>query len=136
MGASPPGPFWCGSTTSRTKPAATPPSNAFPPRSSMPTPVWAASQWVAATIPWVPASSGRVVKPGGVTGSAYVPQCETGTGGYRVRWPDEVLRGTRAYRRALVDEFGREHAGFDFGVDKRGSPCTLIGRSGRRLESQ
>ena len=60
-GSSPPGPFRCGSTTWRTNPAATAASNALPPRSSTAIPVCEASQWVDATIPKVPRSSGRVV---------------------------------------------------------------------------
>ena len=56
-----PGPFRCGSTTWSTKPVATAASNALPPRSSTAIPVCDASQWVDATIPKVPRSSGRVV---------------------------------------------------------------------------
>ena len=61
-GRSPPGPFRCGSTTWRVKPAATAASKAFPPRSSTAIPAAEASQWVEATIPKVPRSSGLVVK--------------------------------------------------------------------------
>ena len=63
-GTSPPGPFRCGSTTWRTSPAATAASNALPPRSSTAIPAAEASQWVEATMPNVPASSGRVVNSG------------------------------------------------------------------------
>ena len=61
MGTSPPGPLRCGSTTCRTSPAATAASNALPPFSSTACPAAEASQWVEATMPKVPASSGRVV---------------------------------------------------------------------------
>src|SRR3954470_15303568 len=61
-GTSPPGPFRCGSTTCRTNPAATAASKALPPRSSIAMPAAEASQWVEATMPTVPRSSGRVVK--------------------------------------------------------------------------
>ncbi len=57
-----PGPFRCGSTTWSVKPVATAASKALPPRSSIAIPVAEASQWVDATIPKVPRSSGRVVK--------------------------------------------------------------------------
>src|SRR5207248_6436472 len=60
-GRSPPGPFRCGSTTCSVKPAATAASNALPPCSSTAIPAAEASQWVEATIPKVPRSSGRVV---------------------------------------------------------------------------
>ncbi len=60
-GTSPPGPFRCGSTTWSTNPAATAASNALPPRSRTAIPAAEASQWVEATIPNVPASSGLVV---------------------------------------------------------------------------
>ena len=52
----------CGSTTCSAKPAATAASKAFPPRSSTAIPAADASQWVEATMPNVPLSSGRVVK--------------------------------------------------------------------------
>ena len=65
-GRSPPGPFRCGSTTCSAKPAATAASNALPPRSSIAMPAAEASQWVEATIPKVPRSSGRVVKLSGL----------------------------------------------------------------------
>ncbi len=55
------GPFRCGSTTWSTNPVATAASNALPPRSRTAIPAAEASQWVDATIPNVPASSGRVV---------------------------------------------------------------------------
>ena len=61
IGTSPPGPFMCGSTTCRTKPAATAASNALPPASSTAMPVPEASQCVEATMPKRPDSSGRVV---------------------------------------------------------------------------
>ncbi len=61
IGASPPSPFMCGSTTCSTRPAATAASNAVPPASSTAIPDAVASQWVEATIPKVPASCGRVV---------------------------------------------------------------------------
>src|SRR2546430_432223 len=60
-GMSPPGPLRCGSTTWRVKPAATAASKALPPRSRTAMPALLASQWVEATMPKVPASSGRVV---------------------------------------------------------------------------
>jgi hypothetical protein len=60
-GTSPPGPFMCGSHTCNVKAAAAAASNALPPRSSSAIPAADASQWVEATMPWVPASSGRVV---------------------------------------------------------------------------
>src|SRR5665811_2305954 len=60
-GMSPPRPFRCGSTTCSTIPAATAASKAFPPASSTAIPLAEASQCVEATMPWVPASSGRVV---------------------------------------------------------------------------
>ena len=60
-GTSPPGPFRCGSTTCSTKPVATAASKALPPCSSTAMPAADASQWVDATMPKVPASSGRVV---------------------------------------------------------------------------
>src|SRR6266850_2405405 len=63
-GASPSGPFRCGSTTCRVNPAATAASNALPPFSSTPIATEDASQWVVATTPNVPRISGRVVKPG------------------------------------------------------------------------
>ena len=52
----------CGSTTCSANPAATAASNALPPRSSTAIPAAEASQWVEATMPKVPESSGRVVK--------------------------------------------------------------------------
>ena len=61
IGASPPGPFRCGSTTLSVKPAATAASNALPPASRIRIPTDDASQWVEATMPKVPTSSGRVV---------------------------------------------------------------------------
>ena len=61
IGASPPGPFRCGSATCRVNPAAAAASNALPPRSSTAMPADDASQCVEATIPKVPDSSGRVV---------------------------------------------------------------------------
>ena len=60
-GRSPPGPFRCGSTTCSVKPAATAASKALPPCSSTAMPAAEASQWVEATMPKVPRSSGRVV---------------------------------------------------------------------------
>ena len=62
IGRSLPGPLRCGSTTWSVKPVATAASKALPPRSSIARPVAEASQWVEATIPKVPRSSGRVVK--------------------------------------------------------------------------
>src|ERR1700693_4883782 len=61
IGRSPPGPFRWGSTTWRTKPAATAASKALPPRSRIAMPVCEASQCVELTIPKVPRNSGRVV---------------------------------------------------------------------------
>jgi hypothetical protein len=52
-----------GSTTCSVRPVATAASNALPPRSSTPIPTADAIQCVEATMPNVPASSGRVVKP-------------------------------------------------------------------------
>src|ERR1700678_1796051 len=63
-GTSPPRPFRCGSVTWSTSPAATAASNALPPRSSTAMPAAEASQCVEATMPNVPASSGRVVNSG------------------------------------------------------------------------
>src|SRR2546428_9478030 len=60
-GTSPPGPFRCGSTTCRVNPAAAAASKAVPPDSSTAIPAAVASQCVEATMPNVPASSGRVV---------------------------------------------------------------------------
>src|SRR5260221_4299107 len=60
---SPPGPFRCGSQTCSMNPAAAAASNALPPRSSTPMATLDASQCVLATIPKLPISSGRVVKP-------------------------------------------------------------------------
>src|SRR5216683_2321551 len=60
-GTSPPGPFRCGSTTCSTRPVATAASKALPPDSSIAIPAADASQWVDATMPNVPASSGLVV---------------------------------------------------------------------------
>src|SRR5690554_1404547 len=62
MGTSPPAPFRCGSTTCRTKPAATAASKALPPRSRTLIAVCEASQWVEEATPKVPVISGRVVK--------------------------------------------------------------------------
>jgi hypothetical protein len=62
IGTSPPGPHMCGSTTWSTKPAATAASNALPPASRRRIPAEEASQWVDATMPYVPTSSGRVLK--------------------------------------------------------------------------
>src|SRR5215475_913315 len=61
-GTSPAGPLMCGSTTPRTRPAATAASKALPPFSRTAIPAAEASQWVDATMPNVPASCGRVVK--------------------------------------------------------------------------
>ena len=61
IGASPPGPFRCGSATCKVKAVAQAASNALPPRSSTAMPTWLASQCVLATTPKVPAISGRVV---------------------------------------------------------------------------
>src|SRR6516225_8629971 len=63
-GTSPPGPFRCGSVTWSTSPVATAASNALPPCSSTAMPAAEASQCVDATMPKVPASSGRVVNSG------------------------------------------------------------------------
>ena len=61
IGASPPGPFRCGSATCSVKAVAAAASNALPPRSSTAMPTWLAIQCVLATTPNVPAISGRVV---------------------------------------------------------------------------
>ena len=61
IGASPSGPFRCGSTTCSVNAVATPASKAFPPRSSTPIPTAVAIQCVLATTPKVPSISGRVV---------------------------------------------------------------------------
>ena len=61
IGASPPGPFRCGSATCKVNAVAQAASNALPPRSSTAMPTWLASQCVLATTPKVPAISGRVV---------------------------------------------------------------------------
>jgi hypothetical protein len=50
----------CGSTTCSANPVAAAASKALPPRSSTDCPTAVASQWVLATMPKVPASSGRV----------------------------------------------------------------------------
>ena len=60
MGASPPGPLRWGSTTCSTKAVATAASKALPPPSRTAMPAAEASQWVLATMPNRPASSGRV----------------------------------------------------------------------------
>src|SRR4051794_39375081 len=60
-GRSPPGPFRCGSTTCRVKPAATAASKALPPASNRAIPAADASQWVDDTMPTVPCNSGLVV---------------------------------------------------------------------------
>ena len=86
-GTSPPGPFRCGSTTWSTKPVAHAASKAFPPRSSTAIPVCDASQWVDATIPKVPRSSGRVVNT--------PPHSMESTG---VVFPRADLRSTAARR--------------------------------------
>src|SRR5690606_23719757 len=62
MGASPPAPFRCGSTTCSTNPPAAAASKALPPRSSTLMAVCEASQWVEEATPKVPVISGRVVK--------------------------------------------------------------------------
>ena len=64
IGASPSGPFRCGSTTCRVKPAAAAASKALPPFSRTLIATAEASQWVEATTPKVPRISGRVVKAG------------------------------------------------------------------------
>jgi hypothetical protein len=69
IGASPPGPFKCGSATWSTKPAAAAASKALPPRSSTAMPTAVASQCVLAATPKVPAISGRVVNHVGSIGS-------------------------------------------------------------------
>src|SRR5215470_5069542 len=61
-GRSPPGPTRCGSTTCKTKPAATAASKALPPRSRMLIPTLEAIQCVVVTTPKFPWISGRVVK--------------------------------------------------------------------------
>ena len=61
IGASPPGPFRCGSATCSVKPAATAASKALPPRSSTAMATALAIQCVVPTTPNVPAISGRVV---------------------------------------------------------------------------
>src|SRR5580693_7589756 len=71
-GTSPPGPLRCGSTTCNVKAAATPASNALPPRSRIPMPTAVAIQWVVVTTPNVPSISGRVVK---VFGLILVMKC-------------------------------------------------------------
>src|SRR4051794_34929924 len=60
IGTSPPGPLRCGSTTWRVNPVAAAASKALPPRSRIAMPTAEASQWVEATIPKFPVSSGRV----------------------------------------------------------------------------
>src|SRR5579859_4906363 len=62
IGTSPPGPLRCGSTIWSAKPAATAASKALPPASSRRMPQADAIQWVEATAPNVPHSSGRAVK--------------------------------------------------------------------------
>src|SRR5918992_4151415 len=75
IGTSPPGPLKCGSTTWRRKPAAAAASNAFPPPSSTLMPAADASQWVDATMPKSPFSSGLVVNIDflAVTGDTVLP---------------------------------------------------------------
>jgi hypothetical protein len=51
----------CGSQTCRVNAAAAAASKALPPRSRIAMPDEEASQWVEATMPKVPANSGRVV---------------------------------------------------------------------------
>src|SRR5215470_13931769 len=60
-GISPPGPFWCGSTTWREVPVATAASEALPPFSRIDMPAAVASQWVEVTTPNVPLISGLVL---------------------------------------------------------------------------
>src|SRR4051794_37397311 len=60
-GPSPPGPLRWGSPTWRASPPATAASKALPPLSRTAIPAAVASQWVEATMPKVPASSGRGV---------------------------------------------------------------------------
>ena len=93
-GTSPPGPFMCGSTTCSTRPAATAASNAFPSCSSTAIPAAEASQCVEATMPKVPASSGRVVN-----GDVIAPDVSAG----RVR-PDEPARDLRAVPSDRMEE--------------------------------
>ncbi len=94
IGASPPGPFMCGSATWRTMPAAKAASKALPPRSSTPMAGCEASQCVEATTPKVPRISGRVVK-GGVSGAG--SWAAVSFGDMRGSWQ----RGTRVDRNAV-----------------------------------
>src|ERR1700722_6201196 len=95
IGASPPSPFMCGSTTCRTRPAATAASNAVPPASSTAIPDAVASQWVEATMPKLPASCGRVVNEE-PCGSISSPEGVGQRGGGRGRDPAAIIAGVTA----------------------------------------
>ena len=71
IGASPAGPAMLGSTTCSVNAVATAASKAFPPFSRIAMPAAVPNQCVAATMPKVPQSSGRVVK-GGWPGSFWL----------------------------------------------------------------
>ncbi len=73
IGTSPAGPLRCGSTTCRTKPAATAASYALPPSSRTAIADCEASQCVEDTIPKVPWSVGRVVNTGDSFTAAHDP---------------------------------------------------------------
>ena len=115
IGRSLPGPFRCGSTTWSVKPVATAASKALPPRSSIARPVAEASQWVEATIPKVPRSSGRVVK----LSPALLPA---------PAWLDEARRLGPA-----TDEVTRHEMPLAGDVDER---RLLVGRARGRLVLQ
>src|ERR1700730_17232523 len=66
IGTSPPGPLRCGSTTCSVNAVATAASKALPPFSKTAIPTAVAIQWVEATTPNVPSSSGRVVNGSGL----------------------------------------------------------------------
>ncbi len=120
IGTSPPGPFRCGSTTCSTKPAATAASTALPPRSSTAMPAALASQWVEATMPWVPVSSGRVVNTCGLLVAAEV---RAGCAGER---RGAAVRSARPRRPRCPARRSRGRRG----GRRRGGPATVTPTSG------
>src|SRR5437763_5936844 len=139
---SPPGPWRWGSTTWRTSPAATAASNALPPRSRTAIPVEEASQWVDATIPNVPRSSGRVVNvvplPAWLTFGGNDTRLEDSRRmdralspllSARSAWPDSLIvthSGIRAPAEDLTPELvSAVVASFARVLDERGLPMSL-----------
>ena len=112
-GRSPPGPLRCGSTTWSVNPAATAASNALPPRSSTAMPAAVPSQWVEATIPNVPRSSGLVVN--GHAGSlarsrSWATRCARCTRWQATLWPARDLLERRLHLDRLRRGLRRERA--------------------------